>query len=429
MSEHVTELRGFGNHFCTEALPGAIPEGQNTPQKVPYGLYAEQLSGSAFTTPRSENLRTWLYRIRPSVLQGAFVALPQGLWRGPQFDEIPANPTPFRWDALPIPEKPTDFLQGVSTMMGSFSGTRGCAVHIYAANRSMEDTFFYNADGEFIFVPEQGAIRLRTECGTLEVEPTEMAVVPKGVKFQVQLLEGPVRGYLGENFGLPMRLPQLGPIGANGLANPRDFLAPNAAFEEKTGKFKLVTKFRGHLFSAEIDHSPLDVVGWHGNYYPYKYDLKRFQTYGPVSFDHPDPSIFTVLTSPSETVGVANLDFVIFPSRWLVMEKTFRPPYFHRNCMSEFMGLITGVYDGKPTGFVPGGASLHNAMTAHGPDSESYEKAVQADLKPVHLHSTLSFMFESSLVFQPTKFAMETSALQKDYQGCWRGLKPHFSKG
>jgi homogentisate 1,2-dioxygenase len=421
-------LSGFGNHFSTEALPGALPQGQNTPQKPAYGLYAEQLSGSAFTSPRHENLRSWLYRIRPSVVQGAFAAIEQGLIRGPAFDEAPPNPNPLRWGPIPVADKPTDFLAGLVTMaVGGGAGTRGSACHIYAANRSMEDSFFYNADGEMLFVPQVGKILLKTEFGHLTIEPTEIAVIPRGVKFQVQLLENEARGYISENYGLPYRLPGLGPIGSNGLANPRDFTAPAAQFENREGKFRLIAKFEGKLFAADIGHSPLDVVAWHGNYAPYKYDLKLFQTYGPVSFDHPDPSIFTVLTSPSELPGTGNVDFAIFPPRWLVMERSFRPPYFHRNVMSEFMGLIQGVYDGKLTGFLPGGASLHNCMTGHGPDADIFDRASQAELKPEYLKGTLAFMFESSLVFRPTTFAMQSPARQKDYQACWQGLKSHFS--
>ena len=168
----------------------------------------------------------------------------------------------------------------------------------------------------------------------------------------------------------------------------------------------------------------IDVVGWHGNYAPYKYDLTRFNTMNTVSFDHPDPSIFTVLTSPSAKPGTANVDFVIFPPRWMVGEDTFRPPYFHRNVMSEYMGLINGVYDAKPAGgFEPGGGSLHNCMTPHGPETEAFNAASNAKLKPEYLGSTLAFMFESSLVYSPTRHGLETPALQKNYLNCWRGMK------
>ena len=283
--------------------------------------------------------------------------------------------------------------------------------------------FFYDADGELLIVPQQGTLTLATELGRLEVAPGEIAVMPRGVKFRVELQAANARGYVCENYGAPFRLPELGPIGSNGLANPRDFLAPVAAFEDRDAPTEVIAKFAGHLWSAQFDHSPLDVVAWHGNYYPYKYDLARFNAMNTVSFDHPDPSIFTVLTSPSDTPGTANVDFVIFPPRWLVAEHTFRPPYFHRNVMSEFMGLVKGEYDAKEGGFVPGGASLHNAMSAHGPDRASYDKAVAAQLGPQYLANTLAFMFESRYFFEPTAFALAAPSLDRDYDAAWSGFE------
>lgn len=422
-------LSGFGNHFESEAIPGALPKGQNSPQQCPYGLYAEQLSGSSFVAPRHMNQKSWLYRIRPSVLQGDFRTAPESpLLRGKPFTEVPPSPNQLRWDPFPIPQQPTDFVQGLVTVAGNggYGASKGCAVHIYAINRSMTDSFLYNSDGDFLFVPEIGTMLLRTEFGALQVSPGEIAVVQRGIRYQVELLGDTARGYICENYGQPFRLPDLGPIGANGLANPRDFVAPTAAYEDKTGKFKLVNKFQGKMYEADLNHSPLDVVAWHGNYVPYKYDLSLFQVVNSVSFDHSDPSIFTVLTSPSEVPGTANVDFVIFPPRWSVAERTFRPPYFHRNFMSEYMGLIFGSYEAKQEGFVPGGGSLHNCMSAHGPDAETFEKASTAELKPQKLADTLAFMFESSLVFAPTKHAMESPQLQKAYLDCWQGLKSNF---
>ena len=419
---------GFGNEFATEALKGALPRGQNSPQRAPYGLYAEQLSGTSFTAPRGTNRRSWLYRIRPSVLHGPFRPLGPGELRSGPFDEAPTPPEQMRWDPLPIPEGPVDFLDGLLTMAGNGdpAAQSGMAAHVYAANASMRDRFFYNADGELLVVPQQGGLIIRTELGVMEVGPGEVGVLPRGLRFAVELPEGAARGYVCENYGAHFRLPELGPIGANGLANARDFLAPVAAYEEREGDFRLVAKFMGGLWEAELGHSPLDVVAWHGNYAPYKYDLSRFNTVNTVSFDHPDPSIYTVLTSPSETPGTANVDFVIFPPRWMVAERTFRPPWFHRNVMSEFMGLLFGVYDAKAEGFVPGGASLHNCMAGHGPDAESFERASRADLKPQYLGDTLAFMFESRYVIRPTRFALETSARQHDYHRCWQGLGNNF---
>ncbi len=423
---------GFGNEFATEALPGALPVGQNSPQKTPYGLYAEQLSGTAFTAPRHVNRRSWLYRIRPAVMHRPFEMLPDGRFHN-RFDELAADPNQLRWDPFPLPSKPTDFVDGLFTMAGNggAAAQSGVGVHMYAANQSMQHKFFYDADGELLIVPEHGRLRIATELGVLEVAPLEIAVIPRGVRFRVELLDKGARGYLAENFGALLRLPELGPIGSNSLANARDFLYPMAAYEDKEGKCALIAKFQGHLWSADLDHTPLNVVAWHGNYAPYKYDLTRFNTIGSISYDHPDPSIFTVLTSQSDTPGTANMDFVIFPPRWLVAEHTFRPPWYHRNIASEFMGLITGVYDAKEGdksgGFVPGGASLHNCMSGHGPDAASYEKAMMMDTsKPQHVTDTMAFMFETRAVIRPTKQAMETKELQEDYWQCWQGIKKHF---
>ncbi len=420
-------LSGFGNDVATEAVPGALPRGQNSPQRVPYGLYAEQLSGTAFTAPRKENRRSWLYRMRPSAQHPAYVPFTGGgLVRGGPFDEVPASPNRLRWSAPDLPTTPTDFVDGLVTVAGNGDAAHGAgiAVHLYVANRSMDGRVFYDADGELLFVPQAGKLRLATELGVLELEPGEIGVVPRGVRFRVELLEGRAIGYVCENFGALFRLPELGPIGSNGLANSRDFLTPVAAFEDVDRPTEVVQLFQGRLWSTTLDHSPLDVVAWHGNLAPYKYDLRLFNTIGTVSFDHPDPSIFTVLTSPSDTPGTANCDFVIFPPRWMVAEHTFRPPWFHRNVMNEFMGLVHGVYDAKEGGgFVPGGASLHNCMSGHGPDKASYERAVAAELAPHKIDQTLAFMFESRWVIRPTRAAMESPKLQTDYDACWTGFE------
>jgi len=409
-------LSGFGNEFATEAMQGVLPEGQNSPQKVARGLYAEQLSGTPFTVARALNRRSWLYRIRPSVTHEPFVPL-RLLW-----GELEETPNQLRWDPFPIPVDPTDFVDGLTPVCANDV----IGVYVYAANRSMTDRFFYDADGELLIVPQQGSLKLATELGIIEVAPGEIAVIPRGIKFRVDVSEA-VRGYVCENYGALLRLPDLGLIGSNGLANPRDFLTPVAAYEDRDGDFTLVAKFLGKLYAAKIDHSPLDVVAWHGNYAPYKYDLRRFNAINTVSFDHTDPSIFTVLTAPSETPGTANVDFVIFPPRWMVAEHTFRPPYFHRNIMNEYMGLISGVYDAKAEGFVPGGGSLHNCMSGHGPDAATFEQASEGDLQPRYIGDTLAFMFETRLVLKPARAALTAPQLQKDYWKCWQGLKKHFS--
>jgi homogentisate 1,2-dioxygenase len=420
--------QGFGNEFATEAVPGALPAGRNSPQRAPLGLFAEQLSGTAFTQPRAVNRRTWVYRIMPSAAHPKFSRISDGTLRGTPFDEVEPDPNRLRWDPLPMPAAGTDFVGGLYTVAGNgdIKTRSGIAAHLYAASRSMTDRYFVDADGELLFVPQQGAVLLRTELGSLAVAPGEIAVVPRGIRFAVDLPSGPVRGYLCENFGAAFTLPERGPIGANGLANERDFLAPVAAYEDVSGTVQVVQKFGGHLWAADYDHSPLDVVGWHGNYAPYKYDTANFMTIGTISYDHPDPSIFTVLTSPSELPGLANADFVIFPPRWLVGEDTFRPPYFHRNVMSEFMGLVEGVHDAKAEGFVPGGVSLHNTFASHGPDAESFAKASTADLTPQKVDNTLAFMFESRWMIIPTRQAMEAPHRQQDYDAVWAGLTRSF---
>ncbi|MDX6338536.1 MAG: homogentisate 1,2-dioxygenase, partial [Streptosporangiaceae bacterium] len=420
---------GFGNEFVSEAVPGALPAGRNSPQRAPLGLYAEQLSGTAFTQPRAVNRRTWVYRIMPSAAHPRFDRIGNGSMRGTPFDEIEPDPNRLRWDPLPLPAGPVDFVDGLYTMggHGDLRTRSGMAVHLYAATAPMTDRYFVDADGELLFVPQQGTLVLHTELGPLQLSPGEIAVVPRGIRFRVDLPGGPARGYLCENYGAPFTLPERGPIGANGLANERDFLAPAAAYEEGRGPVEVVQKFGGNLWAAGYDHSPLDVVAWHGSYVPVKYDTANFMVLGTVSFDHPDPSIYTVLTSPSESPGLANVDFVIFPPRWLVGEDTFRPPWFHRNVMSEFMGLVRGAYDAKAEGFRPGGASLHNTFTSHGPDAETFARASRAELAPQKVADTLAFMFETRWMIIPTRQAMEAPHRQPDYDSVWAGLTPSFA--
>ncbi len=420
---------GFGNSCATEALPGALPQGRNSPQACPYGLYAEQLSGTAFTVSRAESRRSWLYRIRPAALQKAFQPFDgAGRWTS-RYGDGPVTPNRLRWDPLDIPAEPTDFIEGVQTWAGNghSDDQAGVSINLYAANRSMKDRYFYNADGEMLIVPQQGRLRLATELGLIDIEPCEIAVIPRGVRFRVELLDSSARGYMLENFGAALRLPELGPIGSNGLANARDFKIPVAWYEDRDGECELIAKFTGGFWRTTLGHSPLDVVAWHGTNAPYKYDLRLFNTIGSISYDHPDPCIFTVLTSPSDTPGAANMDFAIFPPRILAMENTFRPPWFHRNIASEFMGLIQGVYDAKADGFSPGGASLHNCMSPHGPDAGTFEKASTADLsEPTRIRDTMAFMFETRRVIRPTSAALSSSTLQTDYDAAWSGIKKHF---
>ncbi|MDX3807571.1 homogentisate 1,2-dioxygenase [Bosea thiooxidans] len=423
-------MSGFGNGFETEALPGALPLGRNSPQKCAYGLYAEQLSGSPFTAPRTTNERSWLYRIRPTVVHfGDFQPVDIGLWQTAPVATPDLPIAPYRWDPIPIPAESLSFVEGVRTMTtcGDAGAQAGMGAHLYFITRSMKDEYFYNSDGEMVFVPQEGSLRVWTEFGIIDIEPGEIAVIPRGVKIRVELRGGPARGYLCENYGGSFSLPERGPIGANCLANPRDFLTPVAAYEDRDAPSKMFVKWGGKLWACDLGHSPLDVVAWHGNYAPYKYDLRKYSPVGPILFDHADPSIFTVLTSPSETPGTANIDFVIFSDRWLVAENTFRPPWYHMNVMSEFMGLVYGVYDAKTGGgFQPGGASLHNMMLPHGPDMDAFERASSAELKPHKLEGTLAFMFETRFPQKVSQFAAENPAFQKSYAGYGKALKKYF---
>ncbi|MDB5437697.1 MAG: homogentisate 1,2-dioxygenase [Caulobacteraceae bacterium] len=417
----MTTLTGFGGYFETEAVPGALPQGRNSPQKTPYGLYAEQLSGSAFTAPRSENRRSWLYRLRPTASHRPFTPYDGAtLLRSGPFNETPPTPNRLRWDPLPYPEDGVDFVDALTTIGGNgdVASGEGVGIHLYAATRPMERVFC-NADGELLIVPQEGRLSITTELGVLEVGPQQIALIPRGVRMRVALPDGRARGYVCENYGALFRLPELGPIGANGLANPRDFVFPGAAYEDADIATEVVQKFQGRLWTTTIDHSPFDVAAWHGNLAPCSYDLTRFNAMNSVLFDHPDPSIFTVLTAPSPVAGAANCDFVIFPPRWSVAEDTSRPPRFHRNVMSEYMGLVHGAYDAKAGGFAPGGGSLHNQMAGHGPDKASYEQAVSAELKPQRIDNTLAFMFESRHVIRPTLWAVTTPLAQPDYDEVW----------
>jgi homogentisate 1,2-dioxygenase len=336
--------------------------------------------------------------------------------------EAPLAPNRLRWGPPSDLPEGADFVDGLATMLVARQpeDLEGCAVHLYHAQRSMKSRVFVDADGELLIVPQDGAIELHTELGRIEAGPGDIALIPRGVKFRVRLLNGEARGYVAENYGSPFRLPDLGPIGSNGLANPRDFETPVAAFEDRDEPTEVVQKYLGQLWTTTLDHSPLDVVAWHGNYAPFRYDLSRFNTIGTVSFDHPDPSIFTVLTSPSNVHGRANADFVIFPPRWMVAEDTFRPPWFHRNVMSEAMGLVYGAYDAKAEGFAPGGLSLHNLMSGHGPDLESWKAASEAELRPAKIENSLAFMVETCWPYRPTQFALDRA--QPDYDLAWAGF-------
>ena len=421
MTDALRYLTGFGSHFETEAVDGALPTGRNSPQRPAFGLYTEQISGSSFTSPRHENRRSWLYRMRPTADHPPFTRYQGAPLFAPGTVKEPLAPNRLRWSPPADLPEGKDFVDGMVTMLANRdpADLEGVAMHLYRATRSMENRLFVDADGEFLILPQSGDLRIVTEFGRLDVSPGSIALIPRGVKFRVEVT-GDSRGYVAENHGVPLRLPELGPIGSNGLANPRDFETPVAWFEDRDAPTEIVQKSLGSLWTTTLDHSPLDVVSWHGNYAPCRYDLSRFNTIGTVSFDHPDPSIFTVLTSPSNVAGRANADFVIFPPRWMVAEDTFRPPWFHRNVMSEAMGLIYGAYDAKADGFAPGGLSLHNLMSGHGPDVDSWKKASVAELRPHKIDGTMAFMVETCWPYRPTEWALERA--QPDYDEAWAGF-------
>ena len=428
---HAGYQSGFGNHFETEALEGALPEGMNSPQKCAYGLYGEQLSGTPFTAPVAENERTWVYRIRPSVKHvGRFEKIAVPNWKSaPLIDPDIISLGQYRWDPVPHGTDETDWVNGIHTMTtaGDVNTQTGMAAHIYLVTKSMEDSYFYSADSELLIVPQQGSLRFHTELGILDIAPQEIAIIPRGLVYRVEVTDGPARGFICENYGQKFTLPYRGPIGANCLANARDFKTPVATFEDRETPSELTIKWCGQFHKSKIDQSPLDVVAWHGNYVPVKYDLRHFCPVGAVLFDHPDPSIFTVLTAPSGTEGTANIDFVLFRDRWMVAEDTFRPPWYHKNVMSELMGNIHGQYDAKLTGFVPGGLSLHNMMLPHGPDKDAFERASNAELAPHKLSDTMSFMFETRFPQHLTDFAANQAPLQDNYVDCWQDLPKNFN--
>jgi len=423
-------MPGFGNDFETEALPDALPQGMNSPQKCAYGLYAEQLSGTPFTAPRGQNERTWCYRIRPSVRHTSrFSRIDMPYWKSaPNINPDTLSLGQYRWSPIPHAEEALTFITGMRTMTtaGDVNTQVGMATHVYLITESMQDEYFYSADSEMLIVPQEGRLRFCTELGIIDLEPKEIAILPRGMVFRVEVVDGPARGFVCENYGQKFDLPGRGPIGANCLANPRDFKTPIAAFEDRDADSRVVVKWGGQFHETFIGHSPLDVVAWHGNYCACKYDLRTFSPVGALLFDHPDPSIFTVLTAPSGVEGTANIDFVLFRERWMVAENTFRPPWYHKNIMSELMGNIYGIYDAKPDGFIPGGMSLHNMMIPHGPDNAAFEKASNAELKPAFLDNTMSFMIETRFPQHLTDFAANEAPVQDDYIDCWDSLDKKF---
>ncbi|THU86654.1 homogentisate 1,2-dioxygenase [Dendrothele bispora CBS 962.96] len=427
---------GFGNRFASEAIPGTLPEGQNMPQKNKFELYTEGMTGASFVSPRHENLNAWLYRIRPSVAHEGFTRLADNPDLESNFlpinPKVHISPTQLAWHPLDLPDdsKQVDFIDGLKTMAGNGDPTlrEGLAIHIYVANKSMDKRAFVDSDGDMLILPQQGRLDVQTEFGRLMVRPGELLVIQRGMKFKVTLPDGPSRGYIQEIYGSHYTLPELGPLGGHGLANPRDFEHPVASFDIDQSPWEVVYKVMGQLHACHQGHTPFDVVAWHGNYLPYKYALEKFVNVGSISKDHIDPSIFCVLTAKSKTPGIPLADFLIFSPRWDVAMNTFRPPYYHRNSATEFMGLIYGVYGGRSDGFIPGAASYENGFTPHGVSYEEWSKATSADLQPMRVHEgTMAFMFESSMMFTITDFAMNKSGKLHEHEPkMWDDLKGRF---
>ena len=434
---------GFGNSFESQALAHALPRGRNNPRKVPFGLYTEQLSGTAFTAPRCVNRRTWLYRIQPSVVGSHALLQPceQKFFGNHDPDGFQLDPNPMRWKPMPLEEGDgCNFLTGMKTLMASGSplSKDGLTISMYTFSQDMIDDHLYNSDGDFLIVPQHGSLKIITELGRLIVHPKEICVIPRGIVFSVQrydpsLPDAVARGYVLEVFRGHFQLPELGPIGANGLANVRDFYHPTAWYVSDKHNYKkpctIYNKFGGNLFFRLESHSPYNVVAWHGNYVPFKYDLQKFCAVNSVTYDHLDPSIYTVLTAVGSEPGTALADFVIFPPRVMATDDdTLRPPWFHRNTMSEFMGLVWGQYDAKAE-FQPGGATLHSTMTPHGPDAVSYDKAVGADCsKPTKFEGGLAFMFETTCMMKLSPYALNCEHRDKEYPQCWADLHDTFTE-
>lgn len=453
LADPFTYTYGYGNELFSEAVAGALPLLGNTPQRCNFGLYAEQLSGTSFTTPRVHNKKVWMYKIRPSAAHAPMVPYTKNHLFVNDFsgENGQINPNQLRFKPFPLPPKDVsvDFVDGIITLGGAGdpSTKAGFAVHVYCCNADMKNKAFCNSDGDLLVVPQLTPLTVTTETGKMRVAPGEFFLIPRGIKFSVDLdmatdlsrHEGEdsyARGYICEVYDSHFIIPDLGPIGANGLAHPKHFASPTAFYESKTfpteegEDYVLVQKFIGKLFSTTLESSPFDVVAWSGNYIPVKYDLANFNTIGSVSYDHLDPSIFTVLTSQTTSPGVAAIDFVVFPPRYAVQEDTFRPPYYHRNIMTEFMGNVMGQYDAKPEGFVPGSASLHSCMMGHGPDAATYKKFSDKSVAPngpVRMSKNdLAFMFESTYIMKLTKWANEPCHQQTEYYKCWMDLQNEF---
>lgn len=419
VQEKYTYLEGFGNYHHSEAFPGANPIGMNSPQKPALGLLTERISGSSFTAPRDHNLQTWLYRTVSSLSHSEYT-----LYGTEDSTTGHITPNSYLWPSFQTSDDDWTS-QRLLSSTGDANTKTGLAIRLYAISKDMQpNTVFSSLDGDMLIIPQAGgSLDIQTELGKLLVRPNEIAVIPRGVRHRITLPNGPTRGYICELFQGHFRLPELGPIGSCSLANQRDFQIPTAIYDGKLeadiavpnrgSDWTIISRMASKLWSCTQDHTPFDVAGWHGTFYPYKYDLGRFSILGSILFDHPDPSIFTVLTAPSNREpGTSVVDFAIIPPRWNMMEDTYWPPYYHRNTMSEFSGPI--VYDQahewhKEHSFKPYGAQLNGTMTAHGPSKEVHQAARESDLKPkkVGMEGLTIFLLETECPMRVQNWAVE----------------------
>ncbi|GAD98612.1 homogentisate 1,2-dioxygenase, putative [Paecilomyces variotii No. 5] len=417
---------GFGNRFVSEAVPDTIPrDGRNLPQRANYDLYIEQLNGTTFVTCRKDMFNVWFHRIRPSCAHKALkpleykhdiVSVFSSQNEGVSF--VPFN---NEWGPLEIPleSKPTNFWQGIKTILGHGDPTlkEGVAVHQYAANLSMDKEAFVNHDGDYLFVPQQGRLDIQTELGRMMVLPGELFVIPAGLRFKVSLPDGPSRGYIQEIFGSHFELPDLGPIGSNGLALPQDFEIPVASYDLDTSSWEIITKLAGKLYHYEQAHTPFDVVGWHGNYVPYKYEIEKLLALSS-SKDQLDPSAYTILTAKSKIPGVSITDFCAFTPKWVNSLNSWRPPYYHRTMGAEVMGMVRGEYGGSAKTLEPGALTCDNAYVPHGETYDAWKKHAFVDLEPTLLGAG---------VLSITKFALERhNQIKPMREELWDNMHGHF---
>ncbi|ORX94816.1 homogentisate 1,2-dioxygenase [Clohesyomyces aquaticus] len=429
---------GFGNRFASESIPSVLPRGQNCPQRVKYDLYSEQLNGSSFVSARQALQHVWMYRIRPSVVHGELSRSDLNskleAYFGPANPRVEYNPSQQAWNPFPVPEaspsSSIDFVHGLRTVAGQGDPTskQGIAIHIYTANASMQNRAFCNNDGDFLILPQQGRLDIQTELGNVMVRPGELAVIQAGIRFKVSLPDGPSRGYIQEIFGAHYELPELGPIGSNGMALPRDFEYPVASFDlDSSSIWEIVYKLAGTLHSCHQPHTPFDVVAWHGNYAPYKYAIEKFINMANVERDQADPTIYCVLTARSIIPGVSLTDFLVFTPKWISTTNTFRPPYYHRNMSTEVMGLVYGTYGGSSHVLEPGGLSYEASYMPHGETYETWKMATTQDLRPTRAcEDTLAFMFHVSVPLMLTQWAMESPARNPTDVKVLAGFEGHF---